>query len=344
MKHTHILWKKLLSAAVVSAVAVVPVMGIPSVARADSHHDQSGYQDNNQNSNDNSDNSKDRRGHHHDNHSRDNQNYNDSHSHNTTTVNQVNVDVNFRGNRDRDDNWHRSNGYERNGSSWNWHGHDDNYWHNNHYSWDGSHWNWYGHNDAYWRTNGYTWNGAGWHWSVQSDDWYRGHGYVWVNNSWYWHNHPDNWWISNGYYWGGTLWIGGGNFGIGLQFQNNDAYDYNWHIAHGYYWRGDRWYWHDQLDDYWLNNGYWWNGTIWVIPQNNVSHDGYGPFRSFTGVVTHVDHGNNEFDIRINDDTYNVYPVRNLPNDLTKGEIVKVHGQRYGHNDIRNSDFTITDN
>jgi len=46
----------------------------------------------------------------------------------------------FRGNRDHDNNWHRSHGYTQRGSSWYWHDHDDAWWHNNGYYWSGNAW------------------------------------------------------------------------------------------------------------------------------------------------------------------------------------------------------------
>jgi hypothetical protein len=46
----------------------------------------------------------------------------------------------FRGNRDRDDNWHHSHGYTRRGSNWYWRDHDDAWWHNNGYYWSGNAW------------------------------------------------------------------------------------------------------------------------------------------------------------------------------------------------------------
>jgi hypothetical protein len=311
MKHSQILWKRLLSAALVGAVAVAPVMG-NSVAQADSHRDHSGYQGNNNQNSDNNDNgrSNGRQGSRHqdrsqggnqqnnqrnydngnrdshtntphdnnvprqENHSYPSYNQHDNNSH---TANSSNFIAPFRGNHDQDDNWHRSHGYVQNGSQWFWHGHDDNYWH------------------------------------------------------------------SNGYSWNGSAWLKLGNVVLGLQFHDNHAYDRDWHLQHGYIWRDNAWYWHDHDDAWWIDNGYYWNGALWVIA-NNFDNSDYGPFQTFTGIVTSIDYDDNEFDIRINDDTYNVYPVRDLPERLSVGDIVQVHGQRYGNNDIRNSDFTFTDN
>jgi len=93
-----------------------------------------------------------------------------------------------------------------------------------------------------------------------------------------------------------------------------------------------------------LSNGYFWNGVIWAIldsSRDNYRYDDYGPFRTFEGIVTNIHYGDNEFDIRIDGRTYNVYPVRDLPYRLNEGDIVRVYGQRYGNNDIRNSNVDI---
>jgi len=143
------------------------------------------------------------------------------------------------------------------------------------------------------------------------------------------------------------LWIRLGNNDSGFRFRNNHYQDDNWHRSHGYIWRNNRWYWHDHDDDYWLSNGYFWNGVIWAILDNSRSHynyNDYGPYRTYEGIVTRIRYGDNEFDIRIDGDTYNVYPVRDLPYDLDEGDIVRVYGQRYGNNDIRNSDVDILRN
>jgi hypothetical protein len=54
-----------------------------------------------------------------------------------------------------------------------------------------------------------------------------------------------------------------------------------------------------------------------------------------------VDYGDNEVDIRIDGRTYNVYAYRDLPYRLYEGDLVRVYGQRYGNNDIRNADLDI---
>lgn len=123
------------------------------------------------------------------------------------------------------------------------------------------------------------------------------------------------------------------------QRTNNNHYDDNWHRSHGYTRNGSHWYWRGHDDDYWINRGYGWNGSIWIIL--NSSQNSYGSYRTFEGVVTHVNYGDNKFDIRINGNIYNVYVSSRLPGRLNRGDFVRVYGQRYGNNDIRNSSVNI---
>lgn len=111
--------------------------------------------------------------------------------------------------------------------------------------------------------------------------------------------------------------------------------------------RDNRWYWRDRDDDYWLTNGYFWNGVIWAIlasnsnGNSNNNNNYYSPYRNFEGMVTRINYNANEFDIRINGDIYNVYSNYEWPYDMREGDIVRVYGQRYGRNDIRNSEVDI---
>ena len=123
---------------------------------------------------------------------------------------------------------------------------------------------------------------------------------------------------------------------------NNNHYDDNWHRSHGYTRNGSRWYWHGHDDDYWIGHGYGWNGSLWIIL--NGAHNNYGSYRTFEGIVTRVNYGGNELDVRINGNTYNVYASTRLPGRLNRGDLVRVYGQRYGNNDIRNSSVRILRN
>jgi len=126
------------------------------------------------------------------------------------------------------------------------------------------------------------------------------------------------------------------------QRTNNNSHDDNWHRSHGYVKNGSSWNWHGHDDAWWINNGYGWNGSIWLL-LNSVSNS-YGPFQNYNGIVTRVDYGNSEFDLRVNGTTYNVYANRGLQGGLSQGDLVRVYGQRYGNNDIRNANFRILRN
>jgi hypothetical protein len=254
MKHSQILWKKLLSAALVGAVAVAPIMGNSSIAQADSHHNQSGYRDNNSGNS--------------------SRNNGDARKENNP--------------QDRSQNKSPQNNQQNYQSSRNHAPHA---------------------NDP--QVNG----------NPPHQDYHPNPSRDQHDN----YSHVTN------------------TSHVTFQFHDNHSQDDNWHRSHGYVQNGSRWYWHDHDDGWWIDNGYYWNGLLWVIAANSSNND-YGPFQNFTGIVTHIDYNDNEFDIRINDNSYNVYPVRDLPERLSVGDIVQVHGQRFGNNDIRNSDFTFMDN
>lgn len=66
-------------------------------------------------------------------------------------------------------------------------------------------------------------------------------------------------------------------------------------------------------------------------------------YRTFTGIVVKVRHGS-KFELRYNGKTYDVYVSGRLPRRLDKHDVVRVHGYRYGNNDIRNASVTIVRN
>jgi len=65
--------------------------------------------------------------------------------------------------------------------------------------------------------------------------------------------------------------------------------------------------------------------------------------RSFTGTVTRV-HTGRSFDMRLSGDTFNVYTNSRLPRGLNRSDTVRVRGERYGANDIRNASVTLIRN
>jgi len=125
------------------------------------------------------------------------------------------------------------------------------------------------------------------------------------------------------------------------QHRDNNKQDDSWHTSHGYTRNGSTWMWHGHDDAWWFNNGYQWNGTIWILLNHDTAN--YGPFETFTGVVTKV-HGNHGFNLRAGAITYHVYGSQNLPSSLDIGDVVRVYGQRYGNNVIRNANYKIVRN
>ena len=73
----------------------------------------------------------------------------------------------------------------------------------------------------------------------------------------------------------------------------------------------------------------------------SVYHHNLRPI--FTGVVTKR-RSNNRFDVRINGKTYNVHTNRRLPSGLSTDDLVRIHGYRFGNNDIRDAWVTIIRN
>ena len=77
----------------------------------------------------------------------------------------------------------------------------------------------------------------------------------------------------------------------------------------------------------------------------NINSNGggvYGPYQTYTGSVTEV-RSDRQFDVRIGGTTYNVYAATGT-RGLNKGDSVRVYGQRFGDNDIRNSRVEILRN
>jgi hypothetical protein len=100
------------------------------------------------------------------------------------------------------------------------------------------------------------------------------------------------------------------------------------------------------------NNGYH-SGNGYSGNSNNSNRNGHNSgynngssysdsFRTFTGTVTKV--SNNRFDIRVGNTTYNVASSSRLPRNLDRGDIVRVYGQRFGQNDIRNASVSMINN
>ena len=58
-----------------------------------------------------------------------------------------------------------------------------------------------------------------------------------------------------------------------------------------------------------------------------------------TGLVSNVK--GQQFDLRAGTTTYNVYASTRLPSGLRQGVTVRVYGERYGNNDIRNATVLI---
>ena len=76
-------------------------------------------------------------------------------------------------------------------------------------------------------------------------------------------------------------------------------------------------------------------------PRRDNNNNG-NRYQTFSGIVTSV-RNNREFDIRVGGTTYNVYAT-NATRGLNKNDEVRVYGQRYGVNDIRNASVAITRN
>ena len=125
------------------------------------------------------------------------------------------------------------------------------------------------------------------------------------------------------------------------QHRDNNSQNDSWHNSHGYTRSGSTWTWRGHDDAWWFNNGYRWNGASWILQNHDTGN--YGPFQTFTGVVTKVQ-GNHGFNLRAGATTYHIYSSQDLPRSLNVGDVVRAYGQRYGNNVIRNANFSIVSN
>ena len=125
------------------------------------------------------------------------------------------------------------------------------------------------------------------------------------------------------------------------QHRDNNNQNDSWHNSHGYTKSGSTWTWRGHDDGWWFNNGYRWNGASWILQNHDTGN--YGPFQTFTGVVTKVQ-GNHGFNLRVGATTYHIYSTQDLPRSLNVGDVVRAYGQRYGNNVIRNANFSIVSN
>jgi Ni/Co efflux regulator RcnB len=285
MTNNKFLWKKILSAALVSTFAVAPVVATMPAAHAADHsrhdRDRGGRND-------------------HNGPGQDNRNHDSNNDHDRGP--QRHDGQSTQSNQSTQHDWNRG----QNSSQHDWNRGPGNPQHDNHDSRD---------NHDFRPGNRPDFHPNGNFDRHDNNNWRPGNNDFWRNDS-----HYDN------------------------HFRGNFGRDDNWHRDHGYVRRGTIWYWHDHDDDWWISNGYFWNGAIWALlsaSNNNYGYYDYGPFRSFTGIVTRIDYGDGEFDLRMDGETYNVYINRDIPYRLREGDLVEVHGQRYGRNDIRNADFDI---
>ena len=83
------------------------------------------------------------------------------------------------------------------------------------------------------------------------------------------------------------------------------------------------------------NNGNYGNGN-----NGNNGNGNNAQYQNYTGVVTDV-RNDRDFDVRIGASTYNVTATSST-RGLNRGDIVRVYGQRYGVNDIRNANVIVT--
>ena len=77
--------------------------------------------------------------------------------------------------------------------------------------------------------------------------------------------------------------------------------------------------------------------------RRNPSWNDRKDFRTFVGVVSKAKSGD-EFNIKIDGKTYNVYLDSRRPRGLDKDDLVRVYGKRVGANDIRNANVTVLRN
>ena len=101
----------------------------------------------------------------------------------------------------------------------------------------------------------------------------------------------------------------------------------------------DRWDTRDRDDDRRdrnrSGNDGWWN--------RNRDRTGSGSSRSMTGTVTNVE-GNERVDVNINGRIYNVFLASGVPQNVERGDIVRVSGVFRGQNNIENGRITVLEN
>jgi hypothetical protein len=120
--------------------------------------------------------------------------------------------------------------------------------------------------------------------------------------------------------------------------------DHRWDNDNNHRWdNNDRWD-NDRRDRDRRDNDRRWdnNDNRWDNGRYGNGRSNQNDYRTFTGTVTKV--SNNRFDIRVNGSTYNVDSSSRLPRGLDRGDIVRVYGERYGNNDIRNASVSIIEN
>lgn len=83
------------------------------------------------------------------------------------------------------------------------------------------------------------------------------------------------------------------------------------------------------------------NANVTIV-RNDGDNNTYGFYRTYFGVVTNL-RNDREFDVLIGGTTYNVYASSGT-SGLNNGDEVRIYGQRFGDNDIRNSNVIITRN
>jgi len=82
------------------------------------------------------------------------------------------------------------------------------------------------------------------------------------------------------------------------------------------------------------------NGDRWKNNRDRHDNNHGNTYQTFTGTVNNVE-SNSKFDIRVGNQTYNVYPSGRVPGQISKNDTVRIYGQRYGVNDIRNANVVI---
>jgi hypothetical protein len=91
------------------------------------------------------------------------------------------------------------------------------------------------------------------------------------------------------------------------------------------------------------------NANVTVIRKGNNpgnwgnNNNSWGEYRTFSGTVTKID-SRSKFEVRIGNDTYDVYPSGLTPRQLSRNDVVRIYGRRYGNNDIRNANVVIVQN